>query len=78
MAGRRPEAKHGDLESVVALGHHPDRGPRMRQERSAVPDARAVSVRVERRPAGLEDYASSFDQATDLVEEACAGFVPPG
>jgi hypothetical protein len=26
----------------------------------------------------LSDYGPAFDQATDLIAEACAGFVPPG
>ncbi len=71
------EAKHGDLESVVALGIIPNEGPgcakkdRLCQFLELFPYSLNADL-------WADDYATAFDQATDLVEEACAGFVPPG
>ena len=71
------DAKHGDLESVVALGIIPNEGPgcakkdRLCQFLELFPYSLNADL-------WADDYAAAFDQATDLVEEACAGFVPPG
>ena len=71
------EAKHGDLESVVALGIIPNEGPgcakkdRLCQFLELFPYSLNADL-------WADDYATAFDQATDLIEEACAGFVPPG
>ena len=71
------EAKHGDLESVVALGILPTEGPgcdkldRLCQMLELFPHAL-------NRDCWGEEYGSYFEEAADLVEVACAGFVPPG
>jgi hypothetical protein len=67
-------AKGGDPEAVVMLSIL--RKPCEGQDR--------VCQMVEMFPYGLlensdaPDYGPAFDAATDLVETACAGFVPPG
>ncbi len=71
------EAKHGDLDSVVALGIIPNDGPvcdkrdRLCQMLKLFPHALHADFL-------SGDYGLYFDQATDLVEEACAAFIPPG
>jgi hypothetical protein len=70
------EAKHGDVESVVALGIIPNQGPgcaekdRLCQMLELFPYALNTDL-------WSDDYGPFFDQATDLVATACDGFSPP-
>ena len=71
------DAKHGDLNSVVMLGIIPTEGPgckdydRLCQLLELFPFALS-------RDSWADKYGPFFAEAAELVETACADFVPPG
>jgi hypothetical protein len=71
------QAKHGDLNSVVVLGIIPTEGPgckkmdRLCQMLELFPFAL-------NRDSWADTYGPFFEEAAELVETACADFIPPG
>ena len=71
------DAKHGDLDSVVVLGIIPTEGPgckdfdRLCQMLELFPFAL-------NRDSWADKYGPFFEEAAELVETACADFIPPG
>ena len=71
------DAKHGDLDSVVVLGIIPTEGPgcedidRLCQMLELFPFAL-------NRDSWADSYGEFFEEGAELVETACADFVPPG
>ena len=71
------DAKHGDLDSVVVLGIIPTEGP-------ACKDFDRLCQMLELFPFALnrdswaDKYGPFFEEAAELVETACADFIPPG
>jgi hypothetical protein len=67
------ERKGGDPESIVMLDFGGDCGGKYRICTLTKMFPYSVHEFI-----GVPDYGPAFDEATDLVETACAGFVPPG
>ena len=71
------DAKHGDPDSVVILGIIPTEGPgcedidRLCQMLELFPFALS-------RDSWADKYGPFFEEAAELVETACADFIPPG
>ena len=71
------DAKHGDLDSVVVLGIIPTEGPgckdidRLCQMLELFPFAL-------NRDSWADSYGEFFAEGAELVETACAEFIPPG
>ena len=71
------EAKHGDLDSIVVLGILGTEGPgcddedRLCQMLELFPHALNKDI-------AANNFGPFFEEATDLVEMACAEFIPPG
>lgn len=71
------EAKHGSLASVVVLGIIPTFGALCEKE-DRICQMLELFPYVLKADLWAGNYAEQFKQAADLVEEACASFVPPG
>ena len=71
------KAKHDDLESVVALGILPTDGPGCNAKDRLCQMLELFPYAVN-RDIWDKDYGPFFDEAAELVETACAEFIPPG
>lgn len=71
------EAKQGSLASVVVLGIIPTFGALCEKE-DRICQMLELFPYVLKADLWAGNYAEHFQQAADLVEEACASFVPPG
>jgi hypothetical protein len=70
-------AKSDDLESIVVLGIIPTEGPGCDEDDRLCQMLELFPYALNRDIAA-DDYGPFFDEATDLVETACAGFIVPG
>jgi len=70
-------AKADDLESIVALGIIPTEGPGC-DDNDRICQMLQLFPYALNRNIAADDYGPFFDEATDLVETACAGFAVPG
>jgi hypothetical protein len=70
-------AKSDDPESIVVLGIIPTEGPGCDKDDRICQLLELFPYALNRNIAA-DDYGPFFDEATDLVETACAGFIVPG
>jgi hypothetical protein len=72
------DAKHGDLESIVMLDFSPTAPGDECNYKDRICELVNMFPYHHRTHLIDPDYGAGFDAAADLIDTACAGFVPPG